>query len=142
MIEIFFILAFVLLVSEAFNPTLGIQAILGFLFYVAGLWAFVQSDAETFYGFTLGNIITLGIIFFAAFVILLVYLRKNRHKKVETGVESLKGEEATVKSWSDTKGIVFIDGEDWRASGPDTIKSGDIVIIEGYKDLTLIVKQK
>ena len=140
-IEILFAIALILLVSEALIPAMGILGFAGFIAYISGVWMLIDSGVGGFYGISITNIIILGIVFFLSFGILIYYLYRNRHKKVETGVEYLIGQTASVTSWNKGKGKVFIDGEDWRAKGPENLKAADIVVVSAYNKMTLIVEK-
>lgn len=142
LIETLFITAFILLVLEAFNPTKGILAILGFIAYIAGVWTLIENGETEFYGVSITNVIILGCVFAAAFVVFIIYLKKAMSKVAETGTEHIIGMTATVTKWTNGEGKVFVDGEDWRAVGPKTLKKDDAVIVQSYDNLTLTVEKK
>lgn len=141
-VELLFIIAFLLLVAEAFNPTKGILAIVGFIAYVYGVWILINSGVDSFYGVSVINVVILGGVFAAALIIFVIYLQKALKKAPETGTEFLTGKDAKVTNWDDGEGSVFVDGEDWRAVGPKDLKAGDHVKIVGYDKLTLTVENK
>ena len=65
---------------------------------------------------------------------------------VASGRESLVGRYGTVRSWSDSSGLVFVDGALWRAcrdwEDPDEeIHEGDPVLVERVGGLTLSVRK-
>jgi membrane-bound serine protease (ClpP class) len=142
LIETLFIVAFILIVLEALFPAMGVIGLMGFAAYFAGAWMVLDSEVDQFYGMSPSIIIGIGVVYAAALAILVFVMLKNRAKKVETGVEYLKGQTATVTSWGGTKGKVFIDGEDWRAEGPEGLKANDEVTVTDYDNLTLTVKKK
>lgn len=142
LVEILFITDFVLLVLEAFNPTKGILAIVGFIAYVAGVWTLIENGESDFYGVSITNVIILGLVFAAALVIFIVYLKRAMNKAAETGTEYFIGHTATVTQWKNGKGKVFIDGEDWRAIGPKDLHKDDTVIVTAYENLTLTIEKE
>jgi membrane protein implicated in regulation of membrane protease activity len=50
------------------------------------------------------------------------------------------GKEVKVKKWQNTYGVVFIDGELWKATSNDPLYPGDKAIIEKVDGLMLHVK--
>ena len=60
-----------------------------------------------------------------------------RNRKSLSGIESMIGKETEVKKWQDTKGMVFIKGELWKATSDHQLLPGDKAIIEKVDGLLL-----
>jgi membrane-bound serine protease (ClpP class) len=65
-----------------------------------------------------------------------------RNRKPLVGIESMVGEEVKVEKWQGTKGIVFINGELWKATSDGPLLSGDKAIIDKVDGLLLRVKPR
>jgi len=141
-VETLFLIAFILLIAEAFIPSLGLLGFGGFIAFVGGVVVMVNNDITHFLGLSLQSIIALGVLIFASAAVFFIFLIKSFKKKIETGIEYMKGEPAKVYSWKNKKGLVVFEGENWRAISDDILKSDDIVIITGYDKMTLTVIKK
>ena len=135
------ILGFLLIAVELFVPSFGILGIGGVAAVVFGsIILFDTGDAPGFMVNT-GLIAAMGLfsaLTFAAVIYLVT--RSHRNPRV-TGNESLVGREAeSIADFSNGRGRVHIEGEDWSARGDDSIRAGDLVIIEAAEGLTLTVK--
>jgi len=74
------------------------------------------------------------------FVIVFLVARSHRKPRV-SGTEALVGHEAeSIADFADGQGRVHVEGEDWSARGPDSIRSGDRVEIEAVDGLVLQVR--
>lgn len=138
-VETLFLLAFILLITEAFVPSLGLIGFGGFIAFVAGVTMMVITEQSDFYGLSIQSVIALGTLIFLSFAVFGYFLMKSFQKKISTGIEYMQGQKATVKSWSSLKGLITFEGEDWRAICDTPLNDGDIVTITGYNKLTLTV---
>ena len=141
-VETLFTIAFILLIAEAFIPSLGLLGFGGFIAFVSGVIVMINADMTHFMGLSIQSIIALGTLVFLSAAIFFVFLIKSFKKRISTGIEYMKGETATVKTWKNGKGTIEFEGEDWRAVSDNTLKSGDIVTITGYHKMTLTVEKK
>lgn len=141
-VETLFLIAFILLIAEAFIPSLGLLGFGGFIAFVSGVIVMINSDMTHFMGLSIQSIIALGTLVFLSAAIFFVFLIKSFKKRISTGIEYMKGEPAAVKKWKNGKGLIEFEGEDWRAVSDDEIKSDDTVIITGYNKMTLTVEKK
>jgi membrane-bound serine protease (ClpP class) len=95
---------------------------------------------------SLTDILTIIIIIFVLFELIehalfpLVWSIIVRNRKPLTGIESMVGKEVKVVTWQDTKGMVFINGELWKAVSDDLLLPGDKATIEKIDGLLLMVK--
>ncbi len=97
---------------------------------------------------SLTNILTIIIIIFVLFELIehvifpIVWSIIVRNRKPLSGSESMVGKEAKVVKWQDTKGMVFINGELWKATSDDPLLPGDKVTIEKVDGLLLRVNHR
>lgn len=91
------------------------------------------------------NILTIVVIIFVLFELIehiifpLVWTIIVRKRKPLTGSESMEGKEAKVVKWQDTEGMVFINGELWKATCDAPLLPGDMATIEKVDGLVLRV---
>ncbi|TSD50006.1 serine protease [Rhodococcus sp. KBS0724] len=141
------LLGVLLMVVEAHAPTAGVLGGLGALLIGAGVWLlFTSGDA--------GQVIAIPVTAGVAVVglgVTAVASRKvltARHAPVRTGVQSLIGSDATVRSWDGSRGQVEAAGGLWSARmdfgfSDDTVpKAGDPVVVEQVRGLTLTVRRR
>lgn len=94
---------------------------------------------------SLTDILTIILIIFVLFELIehvlfpLVWSIIVRNKKPLTGIESMVGKEAKVVKWQDTNGMVFINGELWKATSDYPLLPGDKATIEKVDGLLLRV---
>lgn len=141
-VETFFLIAFILLIAEAFIPSLGLLGFGGFIAFVAGVVTMINSEMTHFLGLSIQSIIALGTLIFLSAAVFGFFLFKSFRKRVSTGIEYMKGEKATVKTWKNDKGTIEFEGEEWRAVSDDNFKSGDIAVITGYTKMTLTIEKE
>lgn len=142
------IVGLVLLVAEAHLPALGALG-------AAGTAALVGGGVLVVVGSGGGVALALPIGIGAALVaggFLYILARKGfelRGARARSGTESLVGHIGVIRSTPDPLGQVFVDGALWRArpawwdddEGPEALKEGDPVIVEGVNGLTLSVRR-
>jgi membrane-bound ClpP family serine protease len=86
-------------------------------------------------------IIVIGVAAFLAVTI--IWGIRAHHHQVSAGREDLVGKTAEVKIALEPKGVVFIQGERWKAiSEKGWIKSGEEVVITKVEGLKLWVTKK
>lgn len=135
----FVALAFLLFVLDIKAPTHGALTAGGIAAFIMGLYLLFNQSAVQIPWVT---IIALGVgsaIFFAFIVGKAVSARLGRPK---TGVESLVGQTAEVRQSLDPDGMVFVEGELWKAhleAGQASV--GEEVVIVGYDRMTLQVRR-
>jgi len=134
------VLGFALIAVELFVPSFGILGIGGVLAVVFGSIILMDTEVPGFVintgligGMALGASLTFFII---------VYLAARSHRRPHaSGTEALVGHPAeSIADFSGGHGRVHVEGEDWTAQGPDSIRSGDFVEIESVDGLTLHVR--
>jgi len=140
-ILVLLILGLALMVLEAFAPAFGILGVAGAAsFYTALVLAHhmgslygVEVDVPILVATGVIGIVILAVSFYCTF--------KSRGRKIAAGAEIMTGMKARVLAWNGTSGRVHIDGEEWAATGPAGINTGDNVTIITRDNLTLTVKQ-
>ncbi len=75
------------------------------------------------------------------FVVVATLAFRAIRAKPKSGAEGLVGEIGVVKKRLDPEGLVFVRGEYWNATAPETIEEGEKVEVEGVSGLHLKVKR-
>lgn len=133
------VLGFALIAVELFVPSFGILGVGGVLAVVFGSIILMDTDVP---GFVINTGLIAGMGLGAALTFfIIVYLAARAHRRPHvSGTEALVGHQAeSISDFADGRGRVHIEGEDWSAQGPDTIRDGDAVEIENVDGLTLHV---
>ena len=97
---------------------------------------------------SLTDILTIIIIIFVLFELIehvifpLVWSIIVRNRKPLSGIESMVGKEAKVVKWQEANGMVFINGELWKATSDDPLLPGDKATIEKVDGLLLKVNHR
>ncbi len=133
--------AFLLFLIDLYVPTNGVLTLGGIISFALGSLLLLQSPANPAFQLSRAVIIAVtGTV--AAVFLLLVYLVARAHtRRPATGREALIGARAVVRRSLDPEGLVFVEGELWRArsiSGP--IPTGQLVRVVGLEGLVLLVE--
>lgn len=134
-----------LIVIEAHAPTYGALGVAGTLLAGAGVWLLFTEGGlgpEVALPVTLG----VAVVGLGAVAVTGRKVWSARREPVRTGVQSLVGAEALVRSWDGEQGQVEMDGELWRArmefGYTDTPRAGEPVVVAGVRGLTLSVRRR
>ena len=73
-VETLFTIAFILLIAEAFIPSLGLLGFGGFIAFVSGVIVMINADMTHFMGLSIQSIIALGTLVFLSAAIFFVFL--------------------------------------------------------------------
>lgn len=133
--------AFLLFLIDLYVPTHGVLTLGGIVSFALGSLLLLQSPASP--GFQLSRAVVLAVTgTIAAVFLVLVFLVARAHaRRPATGKEALIGARAVVRRALEPEGLVFVEGELWRArslSGP--VPAGHAVRIVGLDGLTLLVE--
>ncbi len=133
--------AFLLFLIDLYVPTHGVLTLGGIISFALGSLLLLQSPANPAFQLSRSVIIAVtGTV--AAVFLLLVYLVARAHaRRPATGREALIGARAVVRRSLEPEGLVFVEGELWRArsiSGP--IPTGQLVRVVGLEGLVLLVE--
>ncbi len=135
----FIALAFVLFVLDIKAPTHGVLTIAGIASFVFGAYLLFNTPELIV---PWGTIIFLAAATagFFAFVIAKALLAQRPQPR--TGGEALIGMAATVRQTLDPEGLVFVEGELWRARSEEgAIAAGERVLVTGRDGLLLRVRK-
>ena len=69
----------------------------------------------------------------------LIWYIRDRKKKSVCGVTGMLGKIGEIKSWDESAGQVFVNGELWRAVSDSPLSTGDSVVIQDVDGLTVRV---
>ena len=133
-------LGLALMVAEAFVPSFGILGMGGGTSFVLGsLFLF---DPETTgvqlpLGLILPTALLLGFLTFG--VAVLAY--RTRHVRKQGGSDELLGREGEVVKSEGSKGFMSIHGETWKFKCDGKVSEGEVLKVERYEGLTLIVSK-
>ncbi len=132
--------AFLLFVVDIFAPTHGILTGGGVISFALGSMMLINTRNAPFLAISTSAIVavTLALAGFFGFVVGAVV--KSRRRRPVTGESGLLGKVGRVKSSLEPGGMVFVDGELWRAvSESGNIPEGELVEVVSTRGLTLIV---
>ena len=134
------LIGIVLLVIEAFNPTvvLGLGGIIAFVLGAMMLFK-VQAPG---YRLSWSVVGVAAALFVGMILIVLGSLLRVRKDPVRVGAQAMRGLSAEVLDWSESEGHVLAQGERWQARGAETFKPGERVEVANIKDLTLEVRRR
>lgn len=65
-----------------------------------------------------------------------------RKRRPATGAEGMVGKVAEVIRWSETEGMVRVDGELWRGESRSPLAAGDQAVVRAVRGLTLELTAK
>ena len=135
------ILAFGLFIAEAFVPSHGILGAGGVISFVTGS-LLLFSGGPPGIGINISLIVTTALVFAALVALLVTAVVRGQKRAVTTGSEGLIGRTGTARSDLLPEGLVFVEGELWRAvSEEGTIKAGEKVVITAMEGLNLRVRR-
>jgi membrane-bound ClpP family serine protease len=134
-----------LLVAEAHLPTSGALGVLGLVSLVAGGAVAVDASGG---GVALVVVVALVLALIAGATLAAVVrgTRSVARRGARTGVEGLVGHVGVVRQELQPVGQVFVDGALWNArpcayEEPGVLRTGDAVVVEQVKGLTLSVRR-
>jgi len=134
------VLGFALIAVEAFVPSFGILGIGGVMAVVFGSVILMDSGVPGF-GINTGLIVAMAVSAAFVFAVIVYLVTRSLKKPTVSGTEMLIGEAAEVISdFVDGHGRVHLDGEDWQATGPATLTSGQNARVVGIDGLKLKVE--
>ena len=101
--------------------------------FVALLLLLLLPSPWNLVGFAAGLVLFVGEVLF--------WNRRVRGKRVQTGAETLIGEQAVVITECRPSGQVRLEGEIWDARCDAGADAGDTVVVTGRDDLVLVVER-
>jgi len=133
--------AFLLFLIDLYVPTHGVLTLGGIISFALGSLLLLQSPANP--AFQLSRAVVIAVTgTVAAVFLLLIYLVARAHvRRPKTGREALIGARAVVRRALEPEGLVFVEGELWRArSLSGSIPAGQLVRIVRMEGLVLLVE--
>jgi membrane-bound serine protease (ClpP class) len=132
-------LGVILMVAEAFKPTMGILGVGGALAFALGGTILIDPDIP---GFAVSPSVVYGSAAVSlGFVLLVVRLAfASRRRKVVSGREQMIGATAMVQDWHDAHGHVLANGERWKAVSKAPLMPGQRARVVALDGLTLRVE--
>jgi membrane-bound serine protease (ClpP class) len=134
--------AFLLFVVDIFAPTHGVLTGGGVISFILGSLMLINTRNAPFLAISTSAIVavSLALTLFFGFVVGAVV--RSRRRKPVMGESGLQGKVGKVRSTLDPGGMVFVDGELWRAvSDSGSIPEGELVEVISMRGLTLVVTQ-
>lgn len=131
--------SFIFFAIEAVTPSFGLFIISGIITLMLGSFFLFRpmSDLKIPSGLIFGSTLTVGIILWLA----VWFTVRTKKRKVATGKEGLLGEKGKTLRALAPEGMVFIQGEYWKArSQSEDIPAGTEVVVKKTEGLTLIVE--
>ena len=133
--------AFLLFLIDLYVPTHGVLTLGGIISFALGSLLLLQSPANPAFQLSRAVIIAVTGTVAAGFLVLVYLVARAHARRPATGKEALIGARAIVRRALEPEGMVFVEGELWRArslSGP--IPAGQTVRVVGLEGLVLLVE--
>jgi membrane-bound serine protease (ClpP class) len=135
------LLAFALFAAEAYAPGIGVFGIGGAIALIVGGLILTTSDQPEFQ-VSRWLVLGTGIVLAVFVVTTAAAIIRMRRTGGPTGTAALVGQTATVRSYLNPDGFIFVKGERWKAVAEDApIHEGERVEVTGAKGLTLSVRR-
>lgn len=127
------------IVLEFFLPSFGLFGFAGASSILIGVVQLHQTGYIENMPVSINTLIIMAVIGLLLAVAGGFYTYTLYQKKNTTGVEAMLGQEATIISWSNKKGSVHIQGENWQAYSDDayTLNKGDKVLVSRIDGLKI-----
>jgi len=132
------LLGVVLMVAEAFVPSIGILGLGGIVAFVIGSVILMDTDVPGF-GINLGLVGGFALSSAAFFIIALGLLVKSKHSPIVSGKEEMIGHAGVVMDDFTGTGMVRIHSENWRAVCDDPLRKDEKVMVTAIDGLLLRV---
>ncbi|HEX2987549.1 MAG TPA: nodulation protein NfeD [Chloroflexota bacterium] len=132
--------AFLLFVVDIFAPTHGVLTGGGVISFVLGSMMLINTRNAPFLAISTSAIVAVSAALAGFFGFVVGAVVRSHRRRPVTGEAGLIGKVGRVKSSLEPGGMVFVDGELWRAiseSGP--IAEGELVEVVSTRGLTLVV---
>ena len=132
--------AFVLFALEAKVQSHGILTVGGIVVMVVGFLLLVDGPIPEM-RVSLATALSIALPMGLITVFLMSIALRARRNKVVTGIQGMIGEIGIVNSPLVPAGKVFVHGELWDAIAPETVDTGESVVIRKIENLTLYVER-
>lgn len=134
------VLGLIFMIMEAFMPSFGILGMGGVAsFFLGSMFLF---DEQTGIELPLSLILPTTILLGTLTLGLAVLLCRTRSVRKQGASDELLGKKGVVLKGEGSQGLMAIHGETWQFKCPEgTVQPGELVEVEGYEGLTLVVKK-
>jgi len=131
---------FVLFIADLYLPTHGVLTIGGIISFALGSFLLLQSPVSPAFQISRTVILTVTALVSISFLIVVTLAARAHARRPTTGKEGLIGAVGMVRRALDPEGMVFVDGELWRArSTGGRVPEGQFVRVVGVDGLRLMV---
>ncbi len=131
-------LGLALMAAEAVTPAFGVLGVGGVV--AMGLGALILIDTPSADFRVSPLLVAVLVALSLAFVLWVVRLAvRSWRARVSFGSDAMIGAPVEVLDWSGTEGHVRVNGERWRATGPESLAPGGRALVTGVSGLTLAV---
>lgn len=127
-----------LMIGEAFAPSFGILGMGGLAAFILGSAILIDTDVPAFQ--IDWSVIAALALFSVGLLVVIARLGLRSHRgRVETGMQDMIGARGEILDWAASKGHVFVRSERWNARGPQSLRRGEAIVVDGISGLTLEV---
>lgn len=133
------LLGLVLMLAEAFTPSVGVLGIGGLVAFVFGATMLIDADVPG-YGISLPLVVGIALAGLALSALVARLALRSHRRRVVTGAAALLGESARVLEWSGGEGHVLVAGERWKAHSDRELQPGQRVRVTEVRGLSLRVE--
>jgi len=128
-----------LMVAEAFAPSFGALGIGGIAAFVFGSIMMFDSDVPGF-GVSIAFVIGVAVLFAALLIWLISFALKLRRRGAVSGRESIVGGIGTAMEDFSGEGMIWLEGEAWRAHAKSAVAKNQEVVVRAMDGLLLEVE--
>jgi membrane-bound serine protease (ClpP class) len=128
-----------LMTAEAFAPSFGALGLGGVAAFVFGAIMMFDSGIPGF-GISISFVVAVAVVFALLLIWLITYLLKLRKRGAVSGKDSIIGGIASAMQDFRDEGMVWLEGEAWKAHSQVAIEKDQQVIVVAIDGLTLSVK--
>ncbi len=133
--------AFLLFLIDLYVASSGVLTLGGVVSFVLGSLLLLQSPVSPAFELSRVVVIVVSAMIAGAFLVVTYLVARAHARRPQTGKEALLGATAVVRRPLDPEGMVFVEGELWRArSLAGTIPAGRTVRVVGLEGLVLLVE--
>ncbi len=131
---------FILFIADLYLPTHGVLTVGGIISFALGSFLLMQSPVSPVFQISRAVILTVTALVSLSFLIVITLVARAHARRPATGREGLIGALGVVRRALDPEGMVFVEGELWRArSDAGRIPEGQLVRVVRVDGLRLLV---
>ena len=131
---------FILFIADLYLPTHGVLTVGGIISFALGSFLLMQSPISPVFQISRAVILTVTALVAISFLAVITLVARAHARRPVTGKEGLIGTVGVVRRALEPEGMVFVEGELWRArSNAGRIPEGQLVRVVGLEGLRLTV---